>query len=39
MWAAVGVLCIVGSYCINNSFLDVVVMFIMGNFGLLFESL
>ena len=33
VWAAVGVLCIVGSYCINNSFLDVVVMFIMGILG------
>ena len=33
VWAAVGVLCIVGSYCINNSFLDVVIMFIMGILG------
>ena len=33
VWAAVGVLCIVGSYCINNSFLDVVVMFVMGILG------
>ena len=33
VWAAVGVLCIVGSYCINNSFTDVIVMFVMGILG------
>ncbi|MBR6526941.1 MAG: tripartite tricarboxylate transporter permease [Lachnospiraceae bacterium] len=33
VWAAVGVLCIVGSYCISNSFMDVVIMFIMGILG------
>lgn len=33
VWAAVGVLCIVGSYCINNSYLDVVIMLIMGILG------
>ena len=33
VWAAVGVLCIIGSYCINNRFLDVVIMFIMGLLG------
>ena len=33
VWAAVGALCIIGSYCINNSFLDVVIMFVMGILG------
>lgn len=34
VWAAVGVLCVVGSYCINGSFVDVIVMFVMGFLGL-----
>lgn len=34
VWAAVSMLCIVGSYCINNRFLDVVIMFAMGILGL-----
>ena len=34
VWAAVGVLCVVGSYCINGSFVDVIVMVIMGFIGL-----
>ena len=33
VWAAVGVLCIVGSYCISNSYMDVIIMFIMGILG------
>ncbi len=33
VWAAVSVLCIVGSYCINNSFVDVIVMFVMAILG------
>ena len=33
VWAAVGVLCIIGSYCINNRFLDVVIMFVMAVIG------
>lgn len=34
VWAAVSILCVVGSYCINNRFLDVVIMFAMGVVGL-----
>ena len=34
VWAAVSVLCIVGSYCINNRFMDVIIMFVMGIVGL-----
>lgn len=34
VWAAVSVLCFVGSYCINNRFMDVVIMFAMGILGL-----
>ena len=34
VWAAVGILCVVGSYCINGSFVDVIVMFVMGILGL-----
>ena len=33
VWAAVSILCIVGSYCISNSFTDVIIMLIMGVFG------
>ena len=33
VWASVSVLCIVGSYCINNSFMDVVIMFLMAILG------
>ena len=33
VWAAVGVLCIVGSYCISNSYTDVLIMFVMGILG------
>lgn len=34
VWAAVSILCIIGSYCINNRFMDVVIMFLMGILGL-----
>ena len=34
VWAAVSILCIVGSFCINNRFMDVIVMFVMGVLGL-----
>lgn len=37
VWAAVGVLCIVGSYCINNRFTDVVLMLVMGVLGFFFK--
>ncbi|MDD3212708.1 MAG: tripartite tricarboxylate transporter permease [Eubacteriales bacterium] len=37
VWAAVCVLCIVGSYCINNRFSDVLVMLVMGVLGFLFR--
>ncbi len=33
VWAAVSILCIVGSYCIGNSFTDVIIMLIMGVVG------
>ena len=33
VWAAVSILCIVGSYCISNSFTDVIIMLIMGVLG------
>ena len=33
VWAAVRILCIVGSYCIGNSFTDVIIMLIMGVVG------
>ena len=33
VWASVSVLCIVGSYCINNSFMDVIIMFLMAILG------
>ncbi len=33
VWATVSVLCIVGSYCINNSFMDVIIMFAMAILG------
>lgn len=34
VWAAVSILCIVGSFCINNRFMDVLIMFGMGILGL-----
>ena len=33
VWAAVGILCIVGSYCVSNSYMDVIIMFIMAILG------
>ena len=33
VWAAVSVLCIVGSYRINNSFMDVIIMFVVAILG------
>jgi len=33
VWATVSILCIVGSYCISNSFTDVIIMLIMGVLG------
>ncbi len=33
VWAAVSILCIVGSYCINNRFMDVVIMVAMATLG------
>ncbi|MBQ6594077.1 MAG: tripartite tricarboxylate transporter permease [Clostridia bacterium] len=33
VWAAVSILCIVGSYCIANSFSDVIIMLVMGVLG------
>ena len=33
VWAAVSILCIVGSYCISNSFTDVIIMLFMGVLG------
>ncbi len=33
VWAAVSILCVIGSFCINNRFLDVVIMFAMGILG------
>ena len=37
VWTAVSVLCIVGSYCINNRFSDVILMLIMGVLGFFFK--
>ncbi|MDD6346989.1 MAG: tripartite tricarboxylate transporter permease [Lachnospiraceae bacterium] len=34
VWVAVSVLCIVGSFCINKRFTDVVIMFAMGILGM-----
>lgn len=34
VWAAVSILCVVGSFCINNRFMDVIIMFAMGVLGL-----
>ena len=37
VWTAVSVLCIVGSYCINNRFSDVIIMLLMGALGFFFK--
>lgn len=37
VWAAVSVLCIVGSFALNNNFFDVIIMFIAAILGLLFK--
>jgi len=37
VWTAVSVLCVVGSYCINNRFSDVILMLIMGVLGFFFK--
>ena len=37
VWTAVSVLCIVGSYCINNRFSDVILMLTMGVLGFFFK--
>ena len=37
VWTAVSVLCIVGSYCINNRFSDVILMLTMGALGFFFK--
>lgn len=37
VWACVSILCVVGSYCINNSFTDVVIMFIFAILGVFFK--
>jgi len=37
VWTAVSVLCIVGSYCINNRFSDVILMLLMGVLGFFFK--
>lgn len=33
VWATVSVLCVIGSFCINNRFLDVIIMFVMAILG------
>lgn len=37
VWATVSVLCVVGAFCINNSFTDVIIMFIFAVLGMLFK--
>lgn len=37
VWVAVCVLCIVGSFALNNSFFDVIVMFLAGLLGFVFK--
>jgi putative tricarboxylic transport membrane protein len=37
VWVAVCVLCIVGSFALNNSFFDVIIMFIAGLLGFVFK--
>ena len=37
VWTAVSVLCVVGSYCINNRFSDVILMLIMAVLGFFFK--
>ncbi len=37
VWAAVSILCIVGSFALNNNFFDVIIMFIAALLGLLFK--
>lgn len=37
VWAAVSMLCIVGSFCINNRFSDVIIMLVMGVLGFFFK--
>ena len=37
VWTAVSVLCVVGSYCINNRFSDVILMLLMGVLGFFFK--
>lgn len=39
VWGAVSVLCIVGSFALNNSFFDVMVMFIAGLLGFVFKAM
>ena len=38
VWTAVSVLCIVGSYCINTRFSDVILMLTMGVLGFFFKG-
>lgn len=37
VWACVSILCIVGTFCINNRFSDVIIMAAMGLLGLFFK--
>ena len=37
VWSAVLVLCVVGSFCINNRFSDVMIMLVMGALGFFFK--
>ena len=37
VWTAVSILCVVGSYCINNRFSDVILMLLMGALGFFFK--
>lgn len=37
VWSAVLVLCVVGSFCINNRFSDVIIMLVMGILGFFFK--
>jgi len=37
VWTAVSILCIVGSFSLNNNFFDVIIMFLAGILGFLFK--
>lgn len=39
VWNAVAILCVVGSFALNNSFFDVLIMFIAGLLGFVFKTM